>query len=77
LRLPAGYYRLRPFESDGGVYECLGIRWFKKLVRRGPLTVFAPTLRLKLKINDLSSAELVILQQEMCKTEAGHFLIGF
>jgi hypothetical protein len=76
LLLPAGYYRLRAFESDGGVYEYLGIRWFKKLVRHGPLTVFAPTLRSKRKITELPRAELITLQREMCKTETGHLAIG-
>ena len=74
--LPAGYYHLRAFESDGQVYEYLGIRWFKKLVRRGPLTVFAPTLRSKREITVLTRAELITLLREMCKTETGHLVIG-
>jgi hypothetical protein len=74
--LPAGYYRLRAYESDGRVYEFLGVGWFKKLVRRGPLTVFAPTLRTQSKISALSRVELTNLQREMCKTETGHLMIG-
>ena len=39
------YYGVKPFERTGQVYERLGIRLFKKLVRRGPLSIFSPTLR--------------------------------
>ena len=74
--LPAGYYRLRAFEVDGGIYEYLGIHWYKKLVRRGPLAIFAPTLRSQRKITELTGAELTRLQREMCKTETGHLAIG-
>ena len=40
-----GYYDVKPFERTGRVYERLGIRLFKKLVRREPLSIFSPTLR--------------------------------
>lgn len=43
--LPQRYYRVRGFERTGRVYEQLGIRLFKRLVRRGPLAMFSPTLR--------------------------------
>jgi len=39
------YYGAKPFERTGRVYERLGIRLFKKLVRREPLSIFSPTLR--------------------------------
>jgi hypothetical protein len=42
LRLPAQVHALRAVERDGRVYERLGVRVAKWLLRRGPLTVFAP-----------------------------------
>jgi hypothetical protein len=74
--LPTGYYQLRTFENKGRVYEYLGIQWFKKLVRRGPLSIFAPNLHTQRKIPSQSKAELTNLQREMCKTETGHLMIG-
>ncbi len=74
--LPAGYYRLREFERDGRIYEFLGVQWFKKLVRAGPLTVFAPTLRTQHKITTLDGAGLARLGSEMCKAECAHLFIG-
>ncbi len=46
LRLPARVHALRAFERDGRVYELLGVRVAKSLLRRGPLAVFAPDLHL-------------------------------
>jgi hypothetical protein len=74
--MPERYYRLRTFEHEGRSYEYLGVHWFKKLVRHGPFTIFAPTLRLQRKITELSGTELTRLEGEMCKTEAGHLAIG-
>jgi hypothetical protein len=34
-RLPGGYYRCRPFERRGRVYEMLGVRYFRMLVPHG------------------------------------------
>jgi hypothetical protein len=76
FRMPERYYRLRTFEHEGRSYEYLGVHWFKKLVRHGPFTIFAPTLRLQRKITELSGTELTRLEGEMCKTEAGHLAIG-
>jgi hypothetical protein len=42
LRLPAQVHALRSVERDGRVYELLGVRVVKRLLRRGPLAVFAP-----------------------------------
>ena len=35
--LPAAYYRIRPFERDGRLYEALGVRWFRRFVPDGDL----------------------------------------
>jgi hypothetical protein len=69
---PPAYYDIKPFERTGQLYERLGIRLFKKLVRRGPLSVFSPTLRLP-KEKTLSA--LQELDHEMRKAEAGHATI--
>jgi hypothetical protein len=58
LRLPADYYRLRPWERDGRLYERLGVRVAKRLLRRGPLTVFNPHLRLPPVLDTPSLAKL-------------------
>jgi len=34
------YYAIQPFEQNGRIYEGLGIRLFKHLIRRGPLAIF-------------------------------------
>jgi hypothetical protein len=45
-RLPAWVHELRPFERDGRLYERLGVRAAKRLLRRGPLAAFNPDLHL-------------------------------
>ena len=35
------YHGPRPFERTGRVYELLGVRLIKMLVRRGPLAIFS------------------------------------
>ena len=69
---PPACYDIKPFERTGQLYERLGIRLFKKLVRRGPLSIFSPTLRLP-KERTLSA--LQELDHEMRKAEAGHATI--
>jgi len=66
------YYEAKPFERTGRVYECLGIRLFKKLVRRGPFSVFSPTLRFP---KEKTVSALQGLLSEMRKAETGHALI--
>ena len=66
----SGYYRIRPFESDGRLYERVGIRFFKRLVRRGPLSVLSPTLRFTGEPGSLSELEV-----ETRKAETGHLVI--
>ena len=66
-----GYYTIKPFERTGQVYERLGIRLFKRLVRRGPLALFSPTLHLP---RDKTVPALRKLETEMRKAETGHVL---
>jgi hypothetical protein len=72
LALPASYYSIKAFERTGRMYEYLGIRLFKKLVRRGPLSVFSPKLRLP-KEKTVSALEQ--LEREMRKAETSHLLL--
>ncbi len=67
---PPRYFTIKPFERDGRIYEMAGVRVFKKLVRRGPLSIFSPTLRFK-----SGKSALPMLEQEMRKAEAGHLTI--
>jgi hypothetical protein len=71
LSMPAGYHTIRPFEQSGQMYEAIGIRLFKTLVRRGPLAVFSPTLRFP---KERSVGSLRWLDGEMRQAEAGHLL---
>src|SRR5512139_628434 len=70
--LPARYYDIKTFERTGRVYERLGVPLFKKLVRRGPLAIFSPTLRLP-KVKTITA--LQHLDHEMRKAEAGHVYV--
>ncbi|HLO13492.1 MAG TPA: hypothetical protein VK206_01595 [Anaerolineales bacterium] len=72
--LPETYYEIKPFEQSGQVYEQLGVSIFKKLVRRGPLTVFSPTLRFPA---ERSVSALKTLENEMRKAETSHLAIFF
>ena len=72
LSFPSAYYDIRPFEQAGQVYERVGIRLFKKLVRRGPFTIFSPTLRFP---PEKTASALRKLESEMRKAETGHTLI--
>jgi hypothetical protein len=71
LVLGSAYYRIRPFEQGGRLYEKVGIRFFQKLVGRGPWAILNPTLRFSRR-----RAQLAALEREMCKAEAGH-LVAF
>ena len=70
--LPSRYYDIKPFECTGQAYERLGIRLFKKLVRRGPLAIFSPTLRMP---TDKNIPALQHLEHQMQRAEAGHVVI--
>ena len=66
------YYEIKPCEQSGRLYERLGVRLFKKIVRRGPLTVFSPTLRFP---TEKTAATLEHLAHEMRKAETSHAAI--
>lgn len=70
LSFGRNYYQIRPFERNGRIYECLGVRFFKRVVRSGPLSIFSPTLRLAGQRVALKDLEF-----EMRKAETGHCLI--
>jgi hypothetical protein len=72
FRLSAGYYRARPCERDGRIYERLGIRLFKMAVRRGPLAILSPTLRLP---KERTAPALRALEGEMETAEAAHLVM--
>ncbi len=69
---PSSYYDIKAFEQAGQVYERLGIRLFKRLVRRGPLSIFSPTLRFP---KEKTISALRRLDEEMRKAETGHVFI--
>ena len=66
------YYDIKLFEKTGKVYERLGIRLFKKMVRRGPFSIFSPPLRFP---ETKTVPALRNLEREMRKAETGHLLI--
>jgi hypothetical protein len=71
-RLPERCHELHGFERDGRVYELLGVRLVKRLLRRGPLAVFNPDLHLPA---EKSSANLSHLDQRMRDAEASHLIL--
>ena len=70
--LPQGYYSIKTFERTGQLYERMGVRWFKRLVRRGWLALFSPTLRFP---NDRTIAALRHLDDERRTAETRHVYI--
>ena len=71
-RLPAGYHELRAFEADGRVYELVGVRVAKALLRRGPLARFNPDLHLPA---ERTPERLAHLDQRMRDAEASHAIL--
>jgi hypothetical protein len=71
-RLPPRYHALRNFERDPRLYELLGVKLVKRLLRRGPLAVFNPGLHLPA---ERSPERLAELEQRMKDAEASHFLL--
>lgn len=71
LSFTSTYYDTRPFERTGQFYERIGIRLVKKFLRRGPLRILSPTLKLP-KENTVSA--LLNLENEMRKAETAHSL---
>lgn len=70
--LSSRYYEIKAIERTGRMYEYLGIRLFKNLVRRGPLSVFSPRLRLP---KEKTVSALGLLEREMRKAETSHLLL--
>lgn len=71
-RLPESYHRLRSVEQNGRLYELLGVRLVKRLLRRGPLAVFNPGLHLP---TERTPEGLGRLDQRMRDAEASHFIL--
>ena len=71
-RLPRQYHELRDFERDPRLYEFVGVKIVKRLLRRGPLAAFNPGLHLP---PDRSPARLAELEQKMNDAEASHFIL--
>jgi hypothetical protein len=72
IHLPDRFHRLRRFETDGRCYERLGVRSFKRLLRRGPATWFNPRLRLPAERDAVSIARL---DAAMRTAEASHAVL--
>jgi hypothetical protein len=71
-QLPARYHELRDFERDPRLYELLGVKLVKWLLRRGPMAVFNPALHLP---TERSPQRLAELDQRMKDAEACHFVL--
>jgi hypothetical protein len=70
--LTEAYYAEKAFEKTGRVYEIIGMRIFKNIVRRPPFTLLSPTLKFPAVKTE---ASLQALKTEMKKAETGHLLI--
>lgn len=70
--LPSAYHELREFEADGTVYEAVGVRLAKRLLRRGPLAFFNPDLHLP---SERTPEQLAHLEQRMEDAEAAHAIL--
>ncbi len=71
-RLPERYHALRGFERNGHLYEVVGVRVVKRLLRRGPLAAFNPDLHLPV---ERTPKNLARLDQRMRDAEASHFIL--
>lgn len=72
LRLPRTCHTLRGFERDGRVYERLGVRLVKRLLRRGPFALFNPGLHLPV---ERTPESLMRVDDRMRGAEASHFIL--
>jgi len=68
-RLPRRYHALRGFERSGRLYELLGVRIAKRLLRRDPFAAFNPDLHLP---SEPDAARIAHLDQRMQDAEASH-----
>jgi len=71
-RLPGSYHDLRAFEVSGRLYELLGVRVAKRLLRRGPFAVFNPDLHLP---SEHTPEKLAHLDQRMRDAEVSHVIL--
>jgi hypothetical protein len=71
-RLPPRFHDLRPFERDLRLYELLGVRVAKRVLRRGPLAAFNPGLHLPA---ERTPEQLAALEQRMKDAEAAHLIL--
>lgn len=72
LPLPQWWGRLRTWEASGRCYELIGVRLFKRLLRRGPLALFNPGLHLP---HEPDHESLARLDGKMRAAEASHLLL--
>jgi hypothetical protein len=72
VRLPGRFHALRGFERSGRVYELVGVRAFKAMLRRGPIAAFNPDLHLPA---ERTPASLARLARRMCDAEASHAVL--
>lgn len=68
-RLPDALFVVRGWERGGRVYEMLGVRVAKRLLRRGPLHVFAPRMHLR---PDPLRADVLEYMARMREAETSH-----
>lgn len=71
-RLPDRWHELHGFELDGRLYERLGVRIVKRVLRRGPLAAFNPHLHLP---DDPTPHRVAQLDQRMRDAEASHAIL--
>lgn len=72
FQLSERFHALRACEVSGRLYELLGVRLVKRLLRRGPMALFNPGLRLP----PTRTAEgLERLERSMRTAEASHFIM--
>lgn len=72
FQLPERFHALRTFEASGRLYERLGVRVVKRLLRRGPMALFNPGLRLPPKGTPEGLAQL---DRTMRTAEASHSVL--
>lgn len=65
--LPNGYFRPKKFEKSGRVYKLLAVPLLRKLIRRGPVHILAPTLQYSGRRDSLPA-----LERETRKAESAH-----
>jgi hypothetical protein len=72
VQLPGRFHALRGVERSGRVYELVGVRAFKAMLRRGPLAAFNPDLHLPAERTPIELARLAL---RMCDAEASHAVL--